>query len=225
MRGVRIGTGSTSLDLYLPATGDGVQPVPFNEIRLGNGLKPELIWSVPQVTSHEFADSGSIVVPEWVDYVDIIALGSGGGGAGGNGANNTAGNGGGAGSWSNNTFTGLAGAVLNVAVGAGGAGSPSKETAGSPGNATTVTLGGGSQIVSAPGGFAGAGYGGDPGRAVVTNTYRTIAYNGGAAAGTNVNGNPPGGGGGPGSGGIFGAGNAGRAGGKGKVWMVFRNTL
>ncbi|MEC4837532.1 hypothetical protein R2362_23920 [Mycobacteroides chelonae] len=112
---------------------------------------------------------------------------------------------------------------LDVYVPAPGAGSPSRETNGSPGEALIVRLSTapGTVLLNIPGGAGGRlAYGGlfnrDPvGQAQVNYPFFGRLFVGGLAAAQDTNGNSPGGGGGGGDGGVGGNANAGRPGGAG----------
>lgn len=166
--------------------------------------------------------TGPVVVPSWAAYADRIALGGGGGGGGGEGTVSRTGNGGGPGQFAADTISVKPGDTLTVTVGPGGA-PGAKEKSGSPGRATTITGAGGPTLTGA-GGTAGSGYGGAVGGSPGTYTHPNgPQLVGGSTAGTNTDGQTPGGGGGPGSGGIFGSANPGRPGAGGAALIRFRS--
>lgn len=171
--------------------------------------------------------SKTITAPTWARYVDIVALGGGGSGSGGSGAVPDMGDGGDAGAFTSQSLPVTPGQSVTITVGQGGA-QVGKETNGKRGGDTTVTTG--ATTITAAGGAGGSGYkggdGGSPGSTTFTPTIGSVTESatltGGGTAGTDTDGQWPGGGGGPGSGGIFGAGKAGRAGASGIVWYRFR---
>lgn len=161
-------------------------------------------------------------------YVYIAGSSAGGGGGGGDGGWNKPGEGGRRGNWAALSLergVGIPWDVpgLDVYVPAPGAGSPSRETNGSPGEALIVRLSTapGTVLLNIPGGAAGRlAYGGlfnrDPvGEAQINYPFFGRLFVGGLAAAKDTNGNSPGGGGGGGDGGFGGNANAGRPGGAG----------
>lgn len=161
-------------------------------------------------------------------YVYIAGSSAGGGGGGGDGGWDKPGEGGRRGTWSALSLergVGIPWDVpgLDVYVPAPGAGSPSRETNGRPGEALIVRLSTvpGTVLLNIPGGVGGRlAYGGlfnrDPvGQAQVNYPFFGRLFVGGLAAAQDGNGNSPGGGGGGGDGGVGGNANAGRPGGAG----------
>lgn len=161
-------------------------------------------------------------------YVYIAGSSAGGGGGGGDGGWNKPGEGGRRGSWAALSLergVGIPWDVpgLDIYVPAPGAGSPSRETNGNPGEALIVRLSTapGTVLLNIPGGAGGRlAYGGffnrDPiGQAQTNYPFFGRLFIGGLAAAQDTNGNSPGGGGGGGDGGVGGNANAGRPGGAG----------
>ena len=194
--------------------------VPFVEfgVSAGSVLTP----TSPENFLFNQVGAGSVPIPDWANYVDVIALGAGGGGnAGGFG---TYGNGGTAGQWGTKTwvrgtdFTG-SGVIVSATVTSGGAGGTSGGSAASGGGATTVSIPGG-HTVPAAGGAAGAGgimAGGSPG----SQLYNGTTYIGGIAQ---VSAGGPGvAPGGAAAGGTLYAGRGGN-GAPGCAWLVFRQS-
>ncbi|WP_445929784.1 glycine-rich domain-containing protein, partial [Mycobacteroides abscessus] len=161
-------------------------------------------------------------------YVYIAGSSAGGGGGGGDGGWDKPGEGGRRGNWAALSLergVGIPWDVpgLDVYVPAPGAGSPSRETNGSPGEALIVRLSTapGTVLLNIPGGNGGRlAYGGffnrDPvGEAQTNYPFFGRLFVGGLAAPKDTNGNSPGGGGGGGDGGVGGNARAGRPGGAG----------
>jgi len=115
-----------------------------------------------------------------------------------------------------------------VTIGAGGAGGKANDNGpGSAGGDTSITVSDRDWKVTAAGGAGGSGTGGrseeTSGSYTLTGYGPDLVATGGGAAGTDIDGKLPGGGGGPGSGGIFNGAKAGRPGGSGGVWIRFRS--
>lgn len=203
----------------------------------GGGTSPSRPTS-PQTTPYARAGTFQYTVPSWMtsgDSIAIVLLGGGGGGAGSGGLTAPGGNGS---SWQSATFSIgvnslVAGTVLTVYVGAGGAGGQAYASSQQAGDGQT----GGNSQVTGPG-LGPTSYGGQPGlwngsgdaaggavdsevtgtdQGSPTLTYQGVTYNGGAEQlNIGTNGNAPGGGG---SGGSLG-GYPGGAGADGQVWIV-----
>lgn len=161
-------------------------------------------------------------------YVYIAGSSAGGGGGGGDGGWGKPGEGGRRGNWAALSLergVGIPWDVpgLDVYVPAPGAGSPSRETNGSPGEALIVRMSTapGTVLLNIPGGNGGRlAYGGifnrDPvGEAQTNYPFFGRLFVGGLAAPKDTNGNSAGGGGGGGGGGVAGNARAGRPGGAG----------
>jgi hypothetical protein len=120
------------------------------------GDKKAITWNQ---LSQFFTASGSYIVPTGLSKVRITAIGAGGGGGGSLGV--FAGGGGGQGASVSTVVNVTAGATLTINVGEGGAGGPGTNTcgdptAGSPGGASTVTVGA-TMLADAPGGGGASG--------------------------------------------------------------------
>ncbi|MCF8610075.1 hypothetical protein L5G28_07850 [Gordonia sp. HY285] len=175
--------------------------------------------------SGSFTDTGAVVVPLWVRWVDVVLLGGGASGQTGSGANASAGDGGNAGAWVTRRFergvdfNGTP--TLSFSVGAGGAQAPNSDKGGpNAGQATTAT-GIGSGLSAAGGSGTTSGQNGaSPGNS----TFEGVVYTGGAG-GTGNAGSPtaPGAAGAGGNGGFFGSRTRGAAGARGQAWYRFRS--
>lgn len=192
----------------------------------GTGSGTALVWSDYRESSHVFDVAGthSLALPAWAKWAQVVVLGGGGGGSGGDSALNRAGNGGDAGKW-NSVQMALSGGTMSITVGAGGI-RGEKDGVGTAGGASSVSVG--SLGVSAGGGAAGphaSVNGNDLGQSPGSYSAFGRTFVGGATAGLDTVGFPPGGGGGRGSGGFFGGGGPGRAGARGQVWVYLYSSL
>ncbi|ATN93993.1 minor tail protein [Mycobacterium phage Kumao] len=173
-----------------------------------------------------FNEDGSIVVPRWAKYVDVIGVGGGGGSRQG-GTVGFYGEPGEPGQWNAVTwvrgedFSGDAPTVV-VDIGNGGYGGTGN---GSAGQNTVITLGG--ETLVCPGGAGGTQLqpiiiGGDPyGRGPGDFEYNDVVYKGGVDQRSYGSaGSVPGGGAMGGNWLLF---SPGAYGGKGAVWVVFRD--
>jgi hypothetical protein len=165
--------------------------------------------------------SGTITVPDWSNYIDVIALGGGGGGQA---CGLVWGEGGKAGSWANTTLTRdtdipRSTTVLNVTIGNGGAPGSGFGDGGAAGTASTVSAAGMTTLSAAGGAGGSAGNADYVGKSPGNRTVGGVTYAGGQAAQTpRGKGNSPGGGG-AGSSVISVAAGSGA---KGSVVLVFR---
>lgn len=167
--------------------------------------------------------TGQYTIPRWCDAIDFVLIGGGSGGYGGNGGNGQDGLGGNAGSWDAITLRRgvdipFQTTQLQVTVGAAGAQSPGRESAGGAGGNSLVYSPSLSVLATGAGGQPRNGYGNAQGLTAAPFTYNGVTYTGGAGGGENTAGSAPGGGGGGGYGGFFTSAGPGRAGGAGRVW-------
>jgi len=199
--------------------------VPFFEFAIDTGLGGD----VHQPLSQLFTASSTTPIPSWANFLDIIIVGGGGGGRLG-GTLFIEGEGGGPGVWVDATWVrgvhfGPTDFVVSFTVGVGGGGGTLSHATGFVGSASSASIAGGPSVSAAGGSGgnallgAGSGHNGEsPG----DHTYNGVLYAGGLET-TNygTQGNEPGGGG---SGGDWLTVSSGGAGGKGRVWIVARQT-
>jgi hypothetical protein len=176
-------------------------------------------------TSNMFNNPGdtTIPIPDWANYIDVVALGAGGGGGSGGVYGIPGMNGGAAGVWATGTwargtdFTG-SGINISITVGAGGAGWTAS-VGGSPGTASVASIPG--HTITANGG-ADADSGNQYGQGAGNQTYNGETYVGGGQQSAQGGwGSVPGGGGASGNDLAVGTGGNGAT---GAVWLVFRQS-
>ena len=199
--------------------------VPF--VEFGVSATSTLTPNSPENFLFNQVGAGTVPIPDWANFVDVIALGAGGGGFPGAVGFNNNGNGGGAGQWQTKTWvrgtdfsgTGVIVSVTITAGGTGGAASGSPPTSG--GAATTVAITG--HTVTAAGGAGGTGQGGtSSGASPGTRTYNGVPYAGGGVQGSLGAAGAPAGGGGAGGTSLYAG--AGGNGAPGCAWLVFRQS-
>lgn len=201
-------------------------------IQVGVRVPPTVAPIIPdqaQLEEMVITASGGFNIPSWANNIDYALLGGGGGGRGGNSGGfgtGASGDGGDAGYWATGTLVRGVDFPSNTTsgtavVGDGGNGGAAGAN-GAVGGASSITVG--STTKTAPGGSAGTGTSGAPGKSPGNKNYQGISAEGGTTAGLGVPGDEPGGGGGGGAGGgMFQSGSPGQKGGKGRTWLNFRS--
>ncbi|QGJ90069.1 minor tail protein [Mycobacterium phage Indlulamithi] len=181
-------------------------------------------------TNQTLTATGYLIIPYWCRYIDLIVISGGAGGHGGNGGNGQDGMGGNPGNWNAITIErGVhipwASTQLYSVVGAGGAGTASREQNGGPGGDAYVYDQSNNVLLYAVGGQPRNGYtSGGAGISAPAYTFNGITYPGGTGGALNNPGNPAGGGGGGGYGGFFTSAGKGYPGARGQTWSVYRQS-
>lgn len=192
----------------------------------------EVVWK-KNSTQYVFTESGSIAIPSYAVFLDLVLIGGGASGMTGSGASGIAGAGGAAGQWLGVTLergVNLPWSTKNavITVGAGAPFADDSDFASSiPGSPSAVSLTGVSSIV-ALGGSGRRSENVKEGQSAGSYPWENQLYVGGAGGITSGSvaeetGKAPGGGGAGGAGGYFGSRARGRPGGRGQVWVKFRS--
>ena len=192
----------------------------------------EMVWK-KNSTQHVFTKSGSITIPKYAVFVDLVLIGGGASGMTGDGIIGGNGAGGAAGQWVGVTLergVNLPWSTTNavITVGEGGPFAVDDDLAPSiPGSPSAVSLTGVSSIV-ALGGSGRRSENLKAGQSAGNYDFGGQHYVGGAGGIPNgtvaeETGKAPGGGGSGGSGGYFSSRARGRPGGRGQVWVKFRS--